>query len=59
MAVNLAKSLIKHQFYFEEPVKRMKFMGIHAKNRIEWLVTDWACTLGGLTSIPLYDTLGK
>ena len=36
----------------------MKFIGIYSKNRYEWLVTDWACVLFGLTSVPLYDTLG-
>ena len=36
----------------------MGFVGIYAKNRIEWLLTDFACTLFGLTSVPLYDTLG-
>lgn len=36
----------------------MKFIGIFAKNRIEWLWTDLACTLFGFTSVPLYDTLG-
>jgi long-subunit acyl-CoA synthetase (AMP-forming) len=37
----------------------MKLIGIYAKSSIGWLVTDWACTLGGLVSIPLYDTFGK
>lgn len=36
----------------------MRFVGIYAKNRIEWLETDFACSLFGLTSVPLYDTLG-
>ncbi len=36
----------------------MRFVGIYAKNRIEWLITDFACSLYGLTSVPLYDTLG-
>lgn len=36
----------------------MKFIGIYAKNRVEWLFADLACTLYGLTSVPLYDTLG-
>lgn len=37
----------------------MKFIGIFAKNRVEWLWIDMACVLFGLTSVPLYDTLGK
>lgn len=36
----------------------MRFAGIYAKNRMEWLITDLACTIFGVTSIPLYDTLG-
>lgn len=36
----------------------MCFVGIYAKNRVEWLITDMACSLFGLTSVPLYDTLG-
>ncbi len=36
----------------------MRFIGIYAKNRIEWLITDFACSLFGLTTVPLYDTLG-
>jgi long-chain acyl-CoA synthetase len=36
----------------------MGFIGIYAKNRVEWLLTDYACTIFGLTSVPLYDTLG-
>lgn len=33
-------------------------VGIYSKNRYEWFITDWACVLFGLTSVPLYDTLG-
>ena len=36
----------------------MKLIGIYAKNRLEWFVTDWAFVLFGITSVPLYDTLG-
>ena len=36
----------------------MKLIGIFSKNRPEWFITDWACILFGLTSVPLYDTLG-
>jgi long-chain acyl-CoA synthetase len=36
----------------------MKLIGIYSKNRYEWFVSDWACVLFGLTSVPLYDTLG-
>ena len=36
----------------------MKLLGLFSKNRIEWGLTDWACLLFGLTTVPLYDTLG-
>lgn len=36
----------------------MKLIGIYSKNRYEWFITDWACAHFGLTSVPLYDTLG-
>lgn len=36
----------------------MKLIGIFSKNRYEWLVIDFACGLFGITSVPLYDTLG-
>jgi long-chain acyl-CoA synthetase len=36
----------------------MKRFGIFSKNRMEWTVTDIGACLYGLTSIPLYDTLG-
>jgi long-chain acyl-CoA synthetase len=37
----------------------MNLIGIFSKNRLEWYVTDWACSLFGYTVCPLYDTLGK
>jgi long-chain acyl-CoA synthetase len=43
---------------FTEKTKGMRFVGIYAKNRLEWLYTDLACNIFGITSIPLYDTLG-
>ena len=33
-------------------------VGIYAVNREEWIITDMACALQGLTTVPLYDTLG-
>lgn len=36
-----------------------RFISLYAKNREEWVVTDMACILSGLTSVTLYDTLGK
>jgi long-chain acyl-CoA synthetase len=36
-----------------------KFISIYAKNREEWILTDLACVHAGITSVTLYDTLGK
>ena len=33
------------------------FVGIYAKNRAEWMLTDLACSFQSITSVPLYDTL--
>lgn len=36
----------------------MKMFAIFSKNRQEWSVLDTAACLYGLTTIPIYDTLG-
>ena len=36
----------------------MKFIGIHSKNSVEWILTDFANSLYGNTTMPIYDTLG-
>lgn len=33
-------------------------MGIYAKNREEWTMTDLACSHANITTVALYDTLG-
>lgn len=38
--------------------KTIKTIGICSVNREEWLVTDLACNLLDITSVPLYETLG-
>ena len=37
----------------------LKVIGICSINREEWLVTDLACNLLQVTSVPLYETLGN
>lgn len=37
----------------------MNFIGIYAKNSLNFLLVDMACTLYGITIIPIYDTLGE
>ena len=58
MAYNLGKSITFRKLAYPEQVHGMQFIGIYSKNRYEWLVVDWACVLFGITSVPLYDTLG-
>ena len=38
--------------------KIYRFVSIYSKNREEWVITDFACILSGITSVTLYDTLG-
>jgi long-subunit acyl-CoA synthetase (AMP-forming) len=57
-AYNLGRFLHARQLYYVEELYKMKFIGIYSKNRYEWFVTDWACVLFGITTVPLYDTLG-
>lgn len=37
----------------------LEMVGICSINREEWVVTDLACNLLGITSVPLYETLGE
>jgi long-chain acyl-CoA synthetase len=36
----------------------LKFVGIFAKNRAEWVIIDFASILYGFTAVPFYETLG-
>jgi long-chain acyl-CoA synthetase len=38
--------------------KKWKFMGVYAKNREEWTLSDMACMRQSGTTIAFYDTLG-
>ena len=58
-AYNLGKAIMANKLFFVEPERSMKIVGIFSKNRLEWFITDWACSLFGITTVPLYDTLGK
>ena len=37
----------------------LKFIGVYSKNRSEYMILDIACILYGITSVPIYDTLGS
>ena len=36
----------------------LKLLAIYGKNSVEWYLVDIACAWYGLTSVPIYDTLG-
>lgn len=38
---------------------KLKFVGIHSKNSVEWIFLDIANLCYGYTTMPLYDTLGE
>eukprot|EP01054_Gregarina_sp_Poly1_P003392 Gregarina_sp_Poly_1__3391@NODE_1980_length_2941_cov_243_565762_g378_i2_p1_GENE_NODE_1980_length_2941_cov_243_565762_g378_i2NODE_1980_length_2941_cov_243_565762_g378_i2_p1_ORF_typecomplete_len621_score80_37AMPbinding/PF00501_28/2e81AMPbinding_C/PF13193_6/0_0039Cas9_C/PF18525_1/0_095_NODE_1980_length_2941_cov_243_565762_g378_i22122074 len=38
--------------------RKMKLLGIYAKNCVEWFLAEQACNAFGITLVPLYDTLG-
>lgn len=40
-----------------EPAKDT-FVGIYAKNRLEWSLTEIGCNTYSMVTVPLYDTLG-
>jgi len=42
----------------DEEVKDLRMIGIHSKNREEWVITDIACMYDSVVTVPLYDTLG-
>lgn len=41
------------KFLIEEIHKKRGFVGICSKNRIEWFITDWACCLQSIVSVPI------
>ena len=56
----VASYLMKHdlcpKLTNEEGVFR--FISLYAKNREEWIITDFGCMLAAITTVTLYDTLG-
>lgn len=42
----------------DEDAKDLRMIGIHSKNREEWVITDIACMYDSVVTVPLYDTLG-
>ena len=42
------------------PLKEgLRTIGLFSRTRMEWVIGDYAAILHGITTVPLYDTLGK
>jgi long-chain acyl-CoA synthetase len=39
--------------------EKLRVIGIYSKNRYEWALLDCAAALSNITSVTLYDTLGR
>lgn len=51
------KEMVPNKQQFRE--YNLKFVAIYGKNSREWILTDIACAIYGITTIPIYDTLGE
>jgi long-subunit acyl-CoA synthetase (AMP-forming) len=58
---SFAKSLFVKQLCPEKHIDNgdFRFIGLYAKNRAEWCLSDLGAALCGVTVVTLYDTLGK
>ena len=52
---NLGLSVCKEQY----KSFKIDFVGVHSKNSVEWILLDIANLCYGMTTMPLYDTLGE
>jgi long-chain acyl-CoA synthetase len=57
-AHHIGSGIIQEKMFNIPEGETLKLLGIFSKNRVEWGLTDYACLLFGITTIPLYDTLG-
>ena len=57
-AQQIGSAMIAERLFSVPEGERLKLFGIFSKNRAEWTITDIAANLFGLTTIPIYDTLG-
>lgn len=60
MAKFLARSLINYDLCpkIKSEEGEFRLLGLYSKNREEWCITDMACVISNVVSVPLYDTLG-
>jgi long-chain acyl-CoA synthetase len=57
-AREVGSGIIAEGLFSEPEGERLRTLGIFSKNRVEWTVVDMAACLFGLTTVPIYDTLG-
>ncbi|XP_071953452.1 long-chain-fatty-acid--CoA ligase 5-like [Antedon mediterranea] len=57
-AYNLGQALASGLFIKGVVAGQETFIGIYAQNRLEWGISDVACLMYSMVSVPLYDTLG-
>jgi len=57
-AHHVGSGIIGEKLFNVPEGEKMKLIGLFSKNRVEWGITDIACLLFNITTIPLYDTLG-
>lgn len=53
----IASSMLKHKLFSK--IDDLQVLGITSVNCEQWVVTDLASNLIGVTSVPLYETLGE
>eukprot|EP00826_Nyctotherus_ovalis_P050111 TRINITY_DN610_c0_g1_i1.p1 TRINITY_DN610_c0_g1~~TRINITY_DN610_c0_g1_i1.p1 ORF type:complete len:491 (-),score=109.61 TRINITY_DN610_c0_g1_i1:53-1525(-) len=60
MALTFARGMEKLGLPAEQMYegRKLRAIGIHSKNRLEWVLTDMACWMTSVTSIPFYESLG-
>jgi long-chain acyl-CoA synthetase len=55
---NVAKNLVGYKLASTDADSGYQFLGFFAKNSADWVMTDIACQLMGITSVTFYSTLG-
>lgn len=60
MAESYAKALLALDFcpLVDADGRQLRFLGLYSRNMAEWVISDVACIMGGVTTVCLYDTLG-
>lgn len=57
-AKSIGSGIINQKLYCHPEGEKFKFVAIFSKNRPEWTLVDVGCLFYGITTIPIYDTLG-